>query len=190
MNMRAAPAVYAAAVVSDYSDCLFNPHRTNFTFNLLHPIDGIPLVNTNGTVAKAAAVVDNLPQYRFKPVPESPGLFDITLDGSYLGINLNGNAIFTNASSGPRYVTVSGQTYVTTLFSYDCNGHLHTGIPGTVPFELWFEGDKLWVYISHYTPHDSATLGFPLTTTLQIYPTTIYQPLLLLLCGATLRRGV
>ncbi len=110
-------------------------------------------MNINNRAQKPTEVPEgSISPYIFTPVEGSPGLYDLVHDGLYLAIDLDGNGIFTEQSSQGGYITVGDITFITSIFSYACDGTLLLGIPGIVPFEIGVENGFL------YDPLDSFVL--------------------------------
>jgi hypothetical protein len=135
-----------------YADCLYDPTDAALTFRFLDPDTGIPIINTDGKAMKVAVILDTIPEYQFVAVPGTNGVFD----GKYPAADISGLAIFVDASTGEQYVTNGGNTYITSIFSYDCDGSLQVGIPGVVPFDFGYLDDDNQLYIqsnlSQYNP--------------------------------------
>jgi hypothetical protein len=153
--------IYNPEVPASYSECLIDPTDPEFTFRFLDPDTGIPIINTEGKAMKATVVLETIPEYRFVAVPGSDGLFDLMLGDKYLAADITGRAIFVDSSTGQRYVTSGDSTYITSLFSYGCDGALQAGIPGVVPFEFgYLDGDdQLYIQpvLAQYNPETSAS---------------------------------
>lgn len=96
---------------------------------------------------KAAAILDTIPEYKFAAVPGTNELFDLVRDGKYLAADISGLAIFVDTSTGEQYATNGGNTYITSIFSYGCDGALQAGIAGVVPFEFGYLDNDNQLYI-------------------------------------------
>jgi hypothetical protein len=124
---------------ANYGNCRFVPQAVDF--HALDSEDGIPFIVSDAKVVKAATVQPELSTWRLVSTGIT-GLYDMVLAGfGTMAINLDGVAILANASSGSGYIKQGGQTYISSIFSYGCDGRLYTGIPGTIPFELGIDGN-------------------------------------------------
>lgn len=135
--------VYQAATPPDYSHCQFDPTAQAASFNLLDPADGVPFLSLNGLARKSTEVLGSFSPYTFVPVSSVTGVFDLVSDGLYLAFDLSGNGMFVEQSSNGGYITQGTSTYITSIFSFSCDGKLQLGIPNIVPFELGSDGGQL-----------------------------------------------
>ncbi|KAL2068681.1 hypothetical protein VTL71DRAFT_15019 [Oculimacula yallundae] len=149
-------SVYAAPPVpSSYESCLVDPTAPDLTFRFIDPTTGIPVINNGGLAQKASVILDTIPEFNFQQT-STPGIYDLKVGDQFLAADLTGKAIFVPSSTGQKFVAANGNAYITSLFSYGCDGVLSIGIPGVVPYEFgYLDGDNqlyLQPVISQYNP--------------------------------------
>jgi hypothetical protein len=122
-------------IPKSYDACAYDPSSAD-PFQIVDPSTGLPIIK-NGTAAK---VIENVPEgYEppgYKAVQTAgltDGLFDIVLqDGGqsfYIAIYKSGKVGFVSASSkGQTYVADGADSYITSAFTFSCEGRMRAGI--------------------------------------------------------------
>ncbi|KAK6356053.1 hypothetical protein TWF718_000427 [Orbilia javanica] len=116
-----------------------DPGDPDLSLRLLEPKQAIPLVRDEKYLKVATEVTEDIPDLKFKQTPGLlSGTYDLVIGDEYLAVDDSGRVTFQTKSSGPNYITESGVTFITSIFSYTCDGVLKIGLPGVVEYGFGF----------------------------------------------------
>ncbi|KAK3367696.1 putative salivary secreted peptide [Podospora didyma] len=131
---------YQPSTPSSYAGCDLDPAKGG-EFELLDP-NALAIINKNGKAVEATDPDAAVTQFVFSHPPAAPvNVYDIIIPGNsplYLAIFKSGAVGFVDASSnGQAYVPhPSGDDYVTSVWSLQCDGLTTAGILGGAEFQF------------------------------------------------------
>ncbi|KAF3118690.1 hypothetical protein TWF594_006087 [Orbilia oligospora] len=146
------PSIYNPPVPSSYDECVADPGNPDLAFVLLEPEYLRPLVRDGNYLKIATENPEDtgihIPEFKFNGTPGVfPGtyVYDLVLGEEYVAVEDSGRVSFQTKSSGPAvYLTNNNATYITSIFSYSCDGALTIGIPGLIEYGFGFIDDYLY----------------------------------------------
>ncbi|KAF3179997.1 hypothetical protein TWF751_011571 [Orbilia oligospora] len=140
------PSIYNPPVPSSYDECVADPGNPDLVFNLYEPEYLRPLVRDGNYLKIATENPEDtdihIPGFKFNGTPGVfPGtyVYDLLLGEEYVAVEDSGRVSFQTKSSGPAvYLTNNNATYITSIFSYSCDGALTIGVPGVIEYGFGF----------------------------------------------------
>ncbi|KAF3187576.1 hypothetical protein TWF225_004278 [Orbilia oligospora] len=130
-------STYNPPAPSSYEGCMADPGNPDLVWKLLEPEHGIPLLRDGKYLKVPTEVTEGIPEFKFKKIPGLlPGTYDVVLGEEYVAVEDSGRVSFQSKSSGPDYITDNGVTFITSIFSYSCDGVLKIGLPGIIEYEF------------------------------------------------------
>ncbi|KAK3386483.1 hypothetical protein B0H63DRAFT_467850 [Podospora didyma] len=140
---------YTPDIPPSYTNCVFNPDAGT-SFDVLAPANagGLPIVK-NGTLAVVSSATPAPVRYKaIKPLATPRGVYDIVLDTpstfptQFLAIFDDGAVGFTTVSSkSQQFITSEQGRFITSVFSFTCDGRITAGIVGAEEFRFAVAGD-------------------------------------------------
>ncbi|KAK3937759.1 phospholipase A2 [Diplogelasinospora grovesii] len=132
---------YNPSTPTSYAGCQYDP-ASGGPFELLSP-NALPLVNKNSKIAEATEVSDTLDPWSFvAPAGAPAGVYDLVLTSGgkslFFAIFKSGavGLVDTGSSEGQKWVPSGSDSYITTVWSVQCDGVTTAGIIGGEQFSF------------------------------------------------------
>jgi hypothetical protein len=140
--------IYAVPTTTDFTECYYDPTEADSVFTVVDPTTFAPFVNVDDICQMTKVIVDPIPTFNVVPAAGAArGVYDVMMGGKYLAVLDSGMVVFTTVSSGgAKYITFEGQTFITSLFSFACDGLITTGIPGLYAYNFGYIDDSGILY--------------------------------------------
>ncbi|KAH8901662.1 hypothetical protein GQ53DRAFT_790105 [Thozetella sp. PMI_491] len=130
---------YTPAIPSSYANCVFDP-ASGAPFELLDP-NGLSIINKDGKAVEQSDPTAPVDPFTFShPAGAPSGVYDVVLTSGgkqlFLAVFKSGAVGFVESSSNGQTYVGSGDQYVTSIWSVECDSLTTAGIIGGIRFQF------------------------------------------------------